>query len=79
MKIFKFVFQPTITNFSLLRRQAIKPLRRPLVVLTPKSLLRNPMATSELSDLTNGTFKNIIIDQSKNAPRKIILCRKDLF
>lgn len=67
---------PTLPSqiFHLLRRQVIKPLRRPLVVLTPKSLLRNPMATSELSDLTNGTFKNIIIDQSKNTPRKIILC-----
>ena len=72
---------PTLPSqiFHLLRRQAIKPLRRPLVVLTPKSLLRNPMATSELSDLTNGTFKNIIIDQSKNAPRKIILCSGKIY
>ena len=72
---------PTLPSqiFHLLRRQAIKPLRRPLVVLTPKSLLRNPMATSELSDLTNGTFKNIIIDQSKNAPRKIILCAGKIY
>ena len=72
---------PTLPSqiFHLLRRQAIKPLRRPLVVLTPKSLLRNPMATSELSDLTNGTFKNIIIDQSKNAPKKIILCSGKIY
>ena len=72
---------PTLPSqiFHLLRRQAIKPLRRPLVVLTPKSLLRNPMATSELSDLTNGTFKNIIIDQSKNSPRKIILCSGKIY
>ena len=72
---------PTLPSqiFHLLRRRAIKPLRRPLVVLTPKSLLRNPMATSELSDLTNGTFKNIIIDQSKNAPRKIILCSGKIY
>lgn len=72
---------PTLPSqiFHLLRRQAIKPLRRPLVVLTPKSLLRNPLATSELSDLTNGTFKNIIIDQSKNAPRKIILCSGKIY
>jgi len=72
---------PTLPSqiFHLLRRQAIKPLRRPLVVLTPKSLLRNPMATSELSDLTNGTFKNIIIDQSKNVPRKIILCAGKIY
>ena len=72
---------PTLPSqiFHLLRRQAIKPLRRPLVVLTPKSLLRNPMATSELSDLTNGTFKNIIIDQSKNSPRKIILCAGKIY
>ena len=72
---------PTLPSqiFHLLRRQAIKPLRRPLVVLTPKSLLRNPMATSKLSDLTNGAFKNIIIDQSKNAPRKIILCAGKIY
>ena len=36
------------------------------------------MATSELSDLTNGTFKNIIIDQSK-IPKKIILCSGKIY
>mgnify|MGYP003324411848 FL=1 len=67
---------PTIPSqiFHLLRRQTVKPQRKPLVVLTPKSLLRNPMATSDISDLSQGTYQNIIIDKINNQPRKVILC-----
>jgi len=67
---------PTLPSqiFHLLRRQTVNPQRKPLVVLTPKSLLRNPQATSELADLTNGTFKNIIVDEINKQPRKVILC-----
>tara|TARA_X000000950_G_scaffold289259_1_gene411341 strand:- start:22433 stop:25219 length:2787 start_codon:yes stop_codon:yes gene_type:complete len=60
--------------FHLLRRQAIRPIRKPLVVLTPKSLLRNPMATSTLEDLHTGAFKNLIIDNAQTQPKKVILC-----
>ena len=62
--------------FHLLRRQAIRKLRTPLVVITPKSLLRNPDATSNLDDLYSGSFQCVIDDKIKNKAsiRKIILC-----
>ena len=67
---------PTLPSqiFHLLRKQAIKPLRKPLIVLTPKSLLRNPLATSKLTDLTKGTFRNIIIDKSSGVAKRVIFC-----
>lgn len=46
--------------YHMLRRQAIRPLRKPLVVMTPKSLLRHKQAISTLEDLTEGCFKNVI-------------------
>ena len=67
---------PTLPSqiFHLLRKQAIKPLRKPLIVLTPKSLLRNPLATSKLTDLTKGTFRNIIRDKSSGVAKRVIFC-----
>lgn len=54
--------QPTNASqiFHLLRRQMIRPFRKPLVIFTPKSLLRNKDATSPLSDLATGTFLPVI-------------------
>lgn len=51
--------------FHLLRLQALHLERypRPLIVMTPKSLLRHPLATSRLQDLTEGTFQRVIDDQ----------------
>lgn len=46
--------------YHMLRRQAIRPLRKPLIALTPKSLLRHKLATSTLEDLSAGTFHNVI-------------------
>ncbi len=46
--------------FHLLRRQMIRQFRKPLVIFTPKSLLRNKEATSPLEDLANGTFQTVI-------------------
>jgi 2-oxoglutarate dehydrogenase E1 component len=46
--------------FHLLRRQMLRPFRRPLVVMTPKSLLRNPLATSPLDALCKGSFQNVL-------------------
>ncbi len=40
----------------MLRRQALRGMRRPLVVMSPKSLLRHPLAVSTLDELANGTF-----------------------
>jgi len=65
--------------FHLLRRQVVRPSRKPLIVLTPKSLLRNPLATSEIKDLTEGTFKNIIVDNSKSASKRVIFCSGKIY
>jgi 2-oxoglutarate dehydrogenase E1 component len=62
--------------FHMLRRQAIRPMRRPLIVMSPKSLLRHPMATSTLEELANGEFQNVISDQSvePNKVKRVVLC-----
>jgi 2-oxoglutarate dehydrogenase E1 component len=73
--------------FHLLRRQALVSKPRPLVVMTPKSLLRLPAATSTLDELANGEFKRVIDDPlflpsdgndsvpgSREKVRKLVLC-----
>jgi len=68
--------------FHLLRRQMIRPLRRPLVVMTPKSLLRHRHSVSPLTDLTEGHFQNLIDDASiedKAAVERIVLCTGKVF
>ncbi|MEE9253648.1 MAG: 2-oxoglutarate dehydrogenase E1 component [Pseudomonadales bacterium] len=63
--------------FHMLRRQAIRPLRRPLVVMTPKSLLRHKLAVSTLEDLTEGSFKTVIGEIDDHDPakiRRLVLC-----
>jgi len=57
--------------FHLLRRQIIRPLRRPLVVMSPKSLLRHKQATSTMDELANGAFQNVIADVQEVEPSKI--------
>ena len=49
-------------HFHLLRRQVKRPLRKPLIVMTPKSLLRHPRATSTLEELSFGSFQRILPD-----------------
>ena len=58
------VVQPTTPAqyFHLLRRQVLRPWRKPLVVMTPKSLLRRPTCVSTLDDLANGGFQRVIAD-----------------
>jgi 2-oxoglutarate dehydrogenase E1 component len=67
--------------FHLLRRQAIRKMRTPLVVISPKSLLRNPDATSSLNDLTDGSFSCVIDDnvKNKNNVKKIVMCSGKVF
>ncbi len=63
--------------FHLLRRQTIRPLRRPLVVMSPKSLLRHRQAVSTMSELAEGNFQNVIGETEKHDPKKVtrlILC-----
>jgi 2-oxoglutarate decarboxylase len=63
--------------FHLLRRQVRQEMRRPLIVMTPKSLLRLPAATSALEELTAGGFLPVIDDAEltdRNAVERIVLC-----
>lgn len=63
--------------FHLLRRQVIRPWRKPLIVMTPKSLLRSRDCRSSLEDLTSGTFRRILPDVSGTPPedvRRVLLC-----
>jgi 2-oxoglutarate dehydrogenase E1 component len=64
--------------FHLLRRQALVSKPRPLVLMTPKSLLRLPHATSTLADLAEGGFDRVIDDPalpaSREAVTKLVLC-----
>jgi 2-oxoglutarate dehydrogenase E1 component len=63
--------------FHALRRQVLRPYRKPLVIMSPKSLLRHPMATSALSDFTDGRFQHIIPDAMVKDPtkiRRVLLC-----
>ncbi|MDO6427346.1 2-oxoglutarate dehydrogenase E1 component [Thalassotalea sp. 1_MG-2023] len=46
--------------FNMLRRQVVRPMRRPLIVMSPKSLLRHSLAVSSLDDLATGVFQNVI-------------------
>ncbi|MEM6688752.1 MAG: 2-oxoglutarate dehydrogenase E1 component [Planctomycetota bacterium] len=72
------VCQPTTPAqyFHLLRRQAIRKWRKPLVVLTPKSLLRHPKCISPLEIVAGGSFKKILPDRkvALDDARRIIMC-----
>ncbi len=72
------VCQPTnpAQIFHLLRRQITSMVRKPLVILTPKSLLRNKEAVSPLVDLSTGNFQNIIGDTTAKAKKvkRLIAC-----
>ena len=63
--------------FHALRRQVLRPYRKPLIVMSPKSLLRHPLATSPLADFTNGEFQYVIPDttiKELKTVRRVLLC-----
>ncbi|HLP06654.1 MAG TPA: 2-oxoglutarate dehydrogenase E1 component, partial [Opitutaceae bacterium] len=61
--------------FHALRRQMRRDFKKPLIVMSPKSLLRNPAAVSKLDDLTTGHFQEIIDDSAATgAEQRLILC-----
>lgn len=63
--------------FHLLRRQILRPLRRPLIVMTPKSLLRHKLAISTLEELCEGRFQNIIEAVDAHDPdgiTRLVMC-----
>ena len=73
------VVQPTTPAqlFHCLRRQVLRVWRKPLVVMTPKSLLRNPQCVSPLDDLVHGSFQRVIPDAAGTPSRdirRILLC-----
>ncbi|MDF1643679.1 MAG: 2-oxoglutarate dehydrogenase E1 component [Pseudomonadales bacterium] len=63
--------------FHLLRQQVIRPLRKPLIIMSPKSLLRHKQAISTLEDLSEGTFQVVIPDELESDAanvRRVVLC-----
>ena len=61
--------------FHALRRQVLRPINKPLILMTPKSLLRDPRCTSSLEEITNGGFNEIIPDTKSNSgAKRIIFC-----
>jgi 2-oxoglutarate dehydrogenase E1 component len=68
--------------FHLLRRQVVRPWRKPLVIMTPKSLLRHPRCVSSLEEMTSGTFARLLPDTAEQPGRKVervILCNGKVF
>jgi 2-oxoglutarate dehydrogenase E1 component len=68
--------------FHLLRRQALHTEIRPLVVMTPKSLLRLPAASSQLDDLVLGKFRTVVWDRDRTWPEKVtrlLLCSGKIY
>jgi len=60
--------------FHMLRRQALRKWRKPLVVMTPKSMLRNPAASSPIADFTTGRFQPVIPDRGDGSATRVLLC-----
>jgi 2-oxoglutarate dehydrogenase E1 component len=68
--------------FHLLRRQAKQEIIRPLIVMTPKSLLRLPAASSGIEELTNGGFQPVIDDKrvkDKSKVKRLVVCSGKVF
>ena len=68
--------------FHGLRRQMKREFRKPLIIMSPKTLLRHPMAVSSLSDLSESCFEEVIEDQEVKDPhsvKRIILCSGKVF
>jgi 2-oxoglutarate dehydrogenase E1 component len=66
--------------FHLLRRQVKRPFRKPLVVMTPKSLLRHPLAVSTLSDMAAGSFQEVLDDAAEiRKPKRVLLCSGKIY
>ena len=77
------VAQPTTPAqmFHLLRGQVLRPVRKPLVVMTPKSLLRLPAATSALDELATGRFHRVLHDQTADPElvTRVVMCSGKIY
>jgi len=68
--------------FHLLRRQVVSPIRKPLVVMSPKSLLRHPKVVSTLEDLESGAFQPLLRDErplDKKGVKRVLICSGKIF
>jgi len=67
--------------FHLLRTQPKYPFRLPLIIFTPKSLLRHPMCTSKIDDFTSGAFQEVIDDPEEDSKKikKVLLCSGKIY
>ncbi|MDX9700308.1 MAG: 2-oxoglutarate dehydrogenase E1 component [Rhodocyclaceae bacterium] len=68
--------------FHLLRRQMVRRLRKPLIIITPKSLLRHKEAISTIDELANGHFQTVIPEIEKLDPKKVkrvVLCQGKIY
>ncbi len=76
------IVQPTTASqiFHVLRRQMLRNLRKPLIIFTPKSLLRNKDATSPLSEFTRGGFQTVLpesnetVDKKADKVKRVLVC-----
>nr|WP_315496513.1 2-oxoglutarate dehydrogenase E1 component [uncultured Rhodoferax sp.] len=73
------IVQPTTASqiFHVLRRQMVRNLRKPLIIMTPKSLLRNKDATSPLTEFTKGAFQTVIPESKElkgDKVKRVIAC-----
>ena len=63
--------------YHALRRQAVRPIRKPLIVMSPKSLLRHKLATSQLEELAHGMFETVLPEMDQQNPdnvTRMVLC-----
>jgi 2-oxoglutarate dehydrogenase E1 component len=67
--------------FHVLRRQLHRSFRKPLIIFTPKSLLRHPRCVSPVDELTSGNFKEVIDDASAkpNKIKKVVFCTGKIY
>ncbi len=67
--------------FHIIRRQLKRPFRKPLVIFTPKSLLRHPLCISKLSELTTGSFREVIDDNQADPSvvTKVVFCSGKIY
>ena len=75
------VCQPTTPAqlFHLLRRQVLRPYRKPLIVMTPKSLLRHPRAVSSMSELARGRFERVLRDPDVKDAKRVLACTGKIY
>lgn len=65
--------------FHMLRRQVKADYRKPLIVMTPKSLLRLPSAVSNMDDMTQGGFQEVLVDPAPNKCKRVVFCSGKIY